>query len=137
MSAQHENAPAREGTDALAELTAKLARKNEEIRIIQQISAEVLATLELDEILDVSLKTMAAALEFNHCMILLASPSGEVLQLAASFAFYRSVILDEAGITIQDWSTSHDLVSLEDIHPPEFSPGYGVRLKSSYALSRR
>ena len=74
----------------MQELTAKLARKNEEIRIIQQISAEVIATLELDEILDVSLKTMAAALEFKHCMILLASPSGEALQLAASRGYATS-----------------------------------------------
>ena len=82
----------------MQELTAKLARKNEEIRIIQQISAEVIATLELDEILDVSLKTMAAALEFKHCMILLASPSGEALQLAASRGYATSGVGAEVKV---------------------------------------
>ena len=90
MSAQDGNASADGVADTLQDLTAKLARKNEEIRIIQQISAEVIATLELDEILDVSLKTMAAALEFKHCMILLASPSGEALQLAVSRGYETS-----------------------------------------------
>ena len=74
----------------------------------------------------------------NEGECLYFGPSGFVgRHQAASFAFYRSVTLGEAGITVQDWSTTHDLVSLEDIRRPEFSPGYGMRLASSNSVPRR
>ena len=98
MSAQNGEPSVDAGADSLAELAAKLERKNEEIKIIQQISAEVIATLELDEILEVSLKTMEAALEFQHCMILLAAPSGESLELAASRGYEASGLGAEVKI---------------------------------------
>jgi len=46
----------------------------------------------------------------------------------AYFAFYRAVTWNEDGIRIQDWSPTHDLASLGNLHPPAFSPGYGIRL---------
>ena len=98
MSAQNGEPSVDAGADSLAELAAKLERKNEEIKIIQQISAEVIATLELDEILEVSLKTMEAALEFQRCMILLAAPSGESLELAASRGYEASGLGAEVKI---------------------------------------
>ena len=98
MSAQNGEPSVDAGADSLAELAAKLERKNEEIKIIQQISAEVIATLEFDEILEVSLKTMEAALEFQHCMILLAAPSGESLELAASRGYEASGLGAEVKI---------------------------------------
>ena len=98
MSAQDDNPSVGGDGDSVAELTARLERKNEETRIIQQISAEVIATLELDEILEVSLRTMEAALEFQHCMILLASPSGEALELVASRGYETSGLGAEVKI---------------------------------------
>jgi adenylate cyclase len=98
MSSQNDSTPDDAGAGALDELNARLARKNEEIRIIQQISAEVIATLELDEILEVSLKTMETALDFKHCMIILASPPGEVLQLAASRGYETSGVGAEVNV---------------------------------------
>ncbi len=67
----------------------------------------------------------------NEGECLYFGPSGIIGRHRASgFAFYRSVTLDNSEITVQDWSTTHDLVSLEEFHPPEFSPGYGMRLAS-------
>ena len=65
-------------------LNANLARKTEEIRIIQQTSAELNSTLDLEEILKIILHSMDAVLGFRHAMVLLADADGQVLTLAAS-----------------------------------------------------
>jgi adenylate cyclase len=65
-------------------LNDKLARKTNEVRIIQQISSEISSTLDLDRILVISLEAMEAVLGFRHSMILLASPDERVLEVAAS-----------------------------------------------------
>jgi hypothetical protein len=73
----------------------------------------------------------------NEGECLYFGPSGFVgRHRAADFTFYRSVTLEEPRIVIQDWSTTHDLISLEDINPPGFSPGYGLRLASSDSMPR-
>ncbi len=65
-------------------LNARLGRKTEEMRIFQQISAELNASLALDEILEVVLKAMDTVLGFRHCMVLLAEEGADRLRLAAS-----------------------------------------------------
>ncbi len=65
-------------------LNAELARKTDEVRIIQQISSEISSTLDLDRILAISLDAMEAVLGFRHSMILLASSDERVLTVAAS-----------------------------------------------------
>ena len=65
-------------------LNAELARKTDEVRIIQQISSEISSTLDLDRILGISLNAMEAVLGFRHSMILLASGDERVLTVAAS-----------------------------------------------------
>jgi adenylate cyclase len=73
-------------------LNAQLARKTDEVRIIQQISSQLTSTLDLETILDVTLTAMDTVLGFRHGMILLAGESDEVLRVAASRGY------DNAGI---------------------------------------
>ena len=65
-------------------LNTELARKTDEVRIIQQISSEISSTLDLDRILAISLDAMETVLGFRHSMILLASGDERVLTVAAS-----------------------------------------------------
>jgi adenylate cyclase len=65
-------------------LNAELARKTDEVRIIQQISSEISSTLDLDRILAISLDAMETVLGFRHSMILVASGDERVLTVAAS-----------------------------------------------------
>ncbi len=63
--------------EIIDDLNGKLARKSEEVKIIQQISTEIVATLELDKILDTILASMDSVLGFEHCMILLSAHGEE------------------------------------------------------------
>ena len=65
-------------------LNEKLARKSEEVRIIQQISSEINATLDLEHILELILASMDAVLGFKNAMVLLADSDSEQVTLAAS-----------------------------------------------------
>ena len=65
-------------------LNAELARKTNEVRIIQQISSEISSTLDLDRILAISLDAMETVLGFRHSMILVASGDESSLTVAAS-----------------------------------------------------
>ena len=77
--------------EIIDDLNTKLARKSEEVRIIQQISTEIVATLELDKILDTILASMDSVLGFEHCMILLsAQPEQDKLVLTASRGYEDS-----------------------------------------------
>jgi adenylate cyclase len=66
------------------ELNARLARKTEEVRIIQQISSGVLGTLDLQAILERILETMDSLLGFSHAVILLSDEAGQTLKVAAA-----------------------------------------------------
>lgn len=66
------------------DLNAKLSRKTDEVRIIQQISSELTSTLDLETVLGIVLDAMDSVLGFKHSMILLAEPSGDSLVVAAS-----------------------------------------------------
>ena len=82
--------------EIIDDLNSKLARKSEEVRIIQQISTEIVATLELNKILDTILASMDSVLGFEHCMILLAvDGEGDKLVLTASRGY------DDSGIGVE------------------------------------
>ncbi len=66
------------------ELNKNLSRKTQEVRIIQEISREMNATLDLDEILATILKSMDETFGFRHSMILLLDEARDVLRVAAS-----------------------------------------------------
>ena len=66
------------------DLNANLARKTEEIRIIQQTSADLNSTLDLEEILEIILRSMDAVLGFRHAMVLLADADEQQIILTAS-----------------------------------------------------
>ncbi len=79
--------------EIIDDLNTKLARKSEEVKIIQQISTEIVATLELDKILDTILAAMDSVLGFEHCMILLTAQADEAkLVLTASRGYADSGI---------------------------------------------
>jgi class 3 adenylate cyclase len=65
-------------------LNRELARKSNEVRIIQQISSEMTSTLDLDRILEIILGAMDRVLGFQHAMILLKDQAADRLRVAAS-----------------------------------------------------
>lgn len=68
----------------LEELEAELAQKSAEVEVLRQISTEVNATLELDTIYEVILRTMDELFGFHHALILLLDDEGERLRVVAS-----------------------------------------------------
>ena len=60
-----------ENQQLIDRLNRELARKSNEVRIIQQISSEITSTLDLDRILETILNAMDRILGFQHAMILL------------------------------------------------------------------
>ena len=81
-----------ENERVIEKLNLDLAKKTDEVRIIQQISSEITSTLDLDRILDVVLGAMDRTLGFQHSMILLNDPAEEKLRLFASRGY------EDAGI---------------------------------------
>ena len=72
-------------TEKTAEaLAGELAQKVAEVRILQRVSSEVNATLELEEIYDVALRTMDELFDFHHSIILLLAEDGLTLTVVAS-----------------------------------------------------
>ncbi|MFQ5973999.1 MAG: adenylate/guanylate cyclase domain-containing protein [Alphaproteobacteria bacterium] len=71
-------------------LNRDLARKSNEVRIIQQISQEITSTLDLDEVLGIVLRAMERVLGFEHSMILLKDLAADRLRLAASRGYEPS-----------------------------------------------
>ncbi len=61
--------------EIIDELNEKLARKTQEIRIIQEISSEITSTLDLDKMLNIILRSMDKVLGFKFSMILLLTES--------------------------------------------------------------
>jgi class 3 adenylate cyclase/putative methionine-R-sulfoxide reductase with GAF domain len=73
-----------ENQQIIDRLNRELARKSNEVRIIQQISSEITSTLDLDRILETILSAMDRVLGFQHAMILLKDQSADKLKVAAS-----------------------------------------------------
>jgi signal transduction histidine kinase len=72
------------------ELNKDLSRKTQEVHIIQEISREINATLELDEILATILQSMDETFGFRHSMILLLEEGKDILRVAASRGYTDS-----------------------------------------------
>ena len=73
-----------ENQQTIDRLNRDLARKSNEVRIIQQISSEITSTLDLDEVLEIVLRAMDHVLGFEHSMILLKDLADDVLRVAAT-----------------------------------------------------
>jgi class 3 adenylate cyclase len=71
-------------------LNRELARKSNDIRIIQQISSEITSTLDLDEVLGIVLRAVDEVLGFEHSMVLLTGPGGGTLTVAAARGYAES-----------------------------------------------
>jgi DNA-binding NtrC family response regulator len=78
--------------EKLALITADLARKTTELQVLQRVSSDINATLELDEIYDVALRTMGELFEFHHANILLLDADGETLTVVASRGYENQAI---------------------------------------------
>jgi class 3 adenylate cyclase len=65
-------------------LNRDLAKRTNDVRIIQQISSEITSTLDLGEVLEIVLGAMERVLGFRHSMLLLAEPAGDALVVAAT-----------------------------------------------------
>ena len=65
-------------------LNRDLAKKSNNVRIIEQISAEITSTLDLDQVLEVVLGAMDRVLGFQHSRILLKDPADDTLRVFAS-----------------------------------------------------
>ena len=71
----------------LDQLNADLARKTQEVKIIQEISSEINLTLDLDVVLQKMLQSLDKTFEFKHSMVLLVKEEEKSLQVAASYGY--------------------------------------------------
>jgi class 3 adenylate cyclase len=81
-----------ENQQIIDRLNRELARKSNEVRIIQQISSEITSTLDLERILETILSAMDRVLGFQHAMILLKDQSADKLKVAASRGYDHSTV---------------------------------------------
>ncbi|OFY62842.1 MAG: hypothetical protein A3H98_09740 [Bacteroidetes bacterium RIFCSPLOWO2_02_FULL_36_8] len=79
-----------ENQQLIEKLNADLARKTQEVRIFQEISTEINATLNLDSILSKMLVSLDNTFGFKHSMVLLLSQSGDKLEVKASHGYAES-----------------------------------------------
>jgi class 3 adenylate cyclase len=79
-----------ENQQTIDRLNRDLARKSNEVRVIQQISAEITSTLDLDEVLGIVLGALERVLGFRHSMILLKDLAADRLTLHASRGYEPS-----------------------------------------------
>ena len=73
-----------ENQQTIDRLNRDLAKKTDQVRIIQQISSEITSTLDLDHVLEIVLRALERVLGFEHAMILLTDLAEDKLGLAAS-----------------------------------------------------
>jgi class 3 adenylate cyclase len=73
-----------ENQQTIDRLNRDLARKSNEVRIIQQISTEITSTLDLDEVLAIVLRAMERVLGFEYSMVLLKDLAQAKLRVFAS-----------------------------------------------------
>ncbi len=78
-------------------LNRDLARKSDQVRIIQQISTEITSTLDLDHVLEIVLRATERVLGFQHSMILLKDLAEDRLRLFASRGYDPSGVGAEVG----------------------------------------
>jgi adenylate cyclase len=80
------------------DLNRHLARKTDEVRIIQQISFQITTSLDLQEILASILKALDTVLGFSHSMLLLLDSDGQVLRVAKSRGYEKDGIGAEVPV---------------------------------------
>jgi eukaryotic-like serine/threonine-protein kinase len=73
-------------------LETTLARQAAELQILQRVAAEVNATLDLEEVYDIALRTMDQLFEFHHAIILLHEPDSGTLRVVASRGYENQAI---------------------------------------------
>jgi class 3 adenylate cyclase len=76
--------------ETIDRLNRDLAKRTNDVRIIQQISTEITSTLDLREVLEVILGAMERVLGFRHSMLLLTEPAGDALAVAATRGYTQS-----------------------------------------------
>jgi class 3 adenylate cyclase len=81
-----------ENQQIIDRLNRELARKSNEVRIIQQISSEITSTLDLDRILEILFSAMDRILGFQHAMILLKDQSADRLRVVASRGYDQAAV---------------------------------------------
>jgi class 3 adenylate cyclase len=86
-----------ENQQVIDRLNRELARKTNEVRIIQQISSEITSTLELERILEIILGAMDRVLGFQHAMILLKEPAADKLKVVACRGYEHATIGGEVA----------------------------------------
>ncbi|MGH7821349.1 MAG: GAF domain-containing protein, partial [Candidatus Binatia bacterium] len=79
-----------ENQHTIDRLNRDLAKRSDEVRIIQQISSEITSSLDLDEVLAIVLRAMERVLGFRHSMILLKDLAAEKLRLVSSVGYEPS-----------------------------------------------
>jgi class 3 adenylate cyclase len=79
-------------------LNRDLARKSNEVRIIQQISSEIISTLDLDEVLAIVLRAMERVLGFQYSMVLLKDLAQAKLRVFASRGYDPSGVGAEIAL---------------------------------------
>src|SRR5882724_5103687 len=79
-------------------LNRDLAKRSNDVRIIQQISSEITASLDLDEVLAIVLRAMEKILGFQHSMILLKDLAAEKLRVFASRGYEKSGVGAEVAL---------------------------------------
>lgn len=83
---------------AIDDLSRQLAQKAAEARVLQQVSSEINATLDLDEILEIVLRTMGELFGFRHALVLLLNETGDKLTVAASRGYGESGVGAEVPV---------------------------------------
>jgi class 3 adenylate cyclase len=79
-------------------LNRDLAKKSNEVRIIQQISSEITSTLDLDEVLAIVLRALERVLGFQYSIVLLQDPAEAKLRVFASRGYERSGVGAELAL---------------------------------------
>jgi DNA-binding NtrC family response regulator len=79
---------------------ADVARRVTELQILQRVATEINATLDLEEIYDIALRTMDDLFEFHHAIILLVEPGGEMLRVVASRGYENQAIGGRVAVGI-------------------------------------
>jgi class 3 adenylate cyclase len=95
MAADHRDPPElreqiAENQQTIDRLNRDLAKKSDEVRVIQQISSEITSTLDLDEVMGIVLRALDGVLGFAHSMVLLKDLSDEVLRVAATRGYAKN-----------------------------------------------
>jgi DNA-binding NtrC family response regulator len=66
--------------------------ERDQLQVLQRVSSDINSTLDLDEVYDAALRTMAELFEFHHASILLLEAGGETLAVVASRGYENQAV---------------------------------------------